>query len=190
MEATDNTVGKSQGAILAVVIILVLAAIVIFLIYCFKFRSSSKKPDVGLMFTNMSYGTPHTPVASTGSAQELSTVQIVKRGTTVGYDNPGFDSPMAFSRQTSRPLLSTMDWPESPAINSADSVICEGSSTPARSRASGRDDDSAFQEPSVSSVAASSFDDNRNFSVGDDDDEDVEQHRSVSFYKDKQRLIN
>ena len=106
-------------------------------------------------FTNMAYGTPHTPVASTGSAQELSTVQIVKRGTTVGYDNPGFDSPMAFSRQTSRPLLSTMDWPESPAINSADSVICEGSSTPARSRASGRDDDSAFQEPSVSSVAVS-----------------------------------
>merc|ERR1712183_759557 len=104
-----------------------------------------------------SYGTPHTPVASTGSAQELSTVQIVKRGTTVGYDNPGFDSPMAFSRQTSRPLLSTMDRPESPAINSADSVICEGSSTPAR-RASRRDDGSAFQEPSVSSVAASSFD--------------------------------
>ena len=49
MEATDNTVGESQGAILAVVSIFVLAAIVIFLVFCFKFRRSPKKPDVGLM---------------------------------------------------------------------------------------------------------------------------------------------
>ena len=37
-------------------------------------------------------------------------------------------------------------------------------------------------------MKVSSFDDNRHFSV--DEDEDLQQHMSVSFYKDKQRLIN
>jgi len=182
VEATQNTDGRNKGAILAVVTILVLAVVIILiLVFCIKCRRPKKNPEVGLTFTNMSYGNPAAPAQD----RELNTIQVVKRGTTVGYDNPGFDSPVDFFKRSSGPRLSTMNWSDSPVINSADPVICEGSSTPANSRAAarGKDADSAFQEPST---AASSFDDNRHFSV---DDEDLEQHLSVSFYKDKQRLI-
>ena len=95
----------------------------------------------------MSYGNPAAPAQD----RELNTIQVVKRGTTVGYDNPGFDSPVDFFKRSSGPRLSTMNWSDSPVINSADPVICEGSSTPANSRAAakGKDADSAFQEPST-----------------------------------------
>ena len=131
----------------------------------------------------------------------IKSVQIAKRGTTVGYDNPGFDSPVDFFKRRAGPKLSSMGWPGSPAIGSDDPVICEGSSTPAVSRAAGKDSDSAFQEPStlVSSLIvfyfdlmldlfkASSYDDNHHLSV---DDDDLQQHMSDSFYEDKQRLIS
>ena len=119
----------------------------------------------------------------------------------MGYDNPGFDSPVDFSKRRAGPKLSSMGWPDSPVIGSDDPVICEVSSTPAFSWAAGKDSDSAFQEPStlVSSLIvfyfdlmldlfkASSFDDNRHLSV---DDDDLQKHMSVSFYEDKQRLIS
>eukprot|EP00092_Neocalanus_flemingeri_P026733 GFUD01028985.1.p1 GENE.GFUD01028985.1~~GFUD01028985.1.p1 ORF type:complete len:823 (+),score=177.04 GFUD01028985.1:158-2470(+) len=176
MEATENTDAKSKGAILAVVLIIVLVGIVAFLIFCIiKFRSTKKNPDVSLSFSNPSFGTP-LPTYGSGQVQEreMNSVQIMKRGSTVGYDNPGFGSPVDFCKRSSGPKLATMD------IVSADPAICEGSSTPARDM----DEDSAFQEPSI---AVSSFADNRHFSVGD---EDEDQHRSVSFYRDNKRLIN
>ena len=154
-------------------------------------------------FSNLAYNNPTTPGLPD---RELNSVQIVQRGSTVGYDNPGFDSPVDFFKRRSGagPKLSSMGWSGGPGIGSDDPVICEGSSTPAVSRATtrGKDTDSAFQEPSLAvsiilvqinsvliySLKASSFDDNRHFSV--DEDEDLQQHMSVSFYKDKQRLIN
>ena len=70
--------------------------------------------------------------------QELGSVQVVRHGTAVGYDNPGFQSPWA------RPGPSGLDWPYSPQI------VCEGSSTPARDNCLKQaDTDSAFQEPSI-----------------------------------------
>ena len=99
----------------------------------------------------MAYNTPAPGTSGQVHDRELNTVQIVKRGTTVGYDNPGFDSPMDFFKRSAGHKLSSMNWPDSPAIGSDDPVICEGSSTPAVSRAinKGRDSDSAFQEPST-----------------------------------------
>jgi hypothetical protein len=96
-----------------------------------------------IRFTNLTYDTPAPGTAGQVHDREMNTVQIVKRGTTVGYDNPGFDSPMDFFKRSAGPKLSSMNWP--------DPVICEGSSTPAVSRAinKGRDSDSAFQEPST-----------------------------------------
>ena len=101
-------------------------------------------------FSNLAYNTPTT----TGLPdRELNSVQIVQRGTTVGYDNPGFDSPVDFFKRRSGagPKLSSMGWSGGPGIGSDDPVICEGSSTPAVSRATARskDTDSAFQEPSL-----------------------------------------
>ena len=79
--------------------------------------------------------------------QELNAVTITKRGNTVGYDNPGFDSPWARNRNSGPRLLSTLDWPDSPHIGSKDAVVCDGSSTPSRSKPA--DTDSAYQEPSL-----------------------------------------
>jgi len=186
MEMAENTDGKINGVTLAIVILIILVVTVVVLIFVIRFKASRKKPDVSLTFSNLAYNNPITPGLPD---RELNSVQIVQRGTTVGYDNPGFDSPVDFFKRRSGagPKLSSMGWSGGPGIGSDDPVICEGSSTPAVSRATtrGKDTDSAFQEPSL---AASSFDDNRHFSV--DEDEDLQQHMSVSFYKDKQRLIN
>jgi len=183
MEMAENTDGKINGVTLAIVILIILVVTVVVLIFVVRFKASRKKPDVSLTFSNLAYNTPTPGLPD----RELNSVQIVQRGTTVGYDNPGFDSPVDFfKRRSAGPKLSSMGWAGGPGIGSGDPVICEGSSTPAVSRATtrGKDTDSAFQEPSL---AASSFDDNR-FSV--DEDDDLQQHMSVSFYKDKHRLIN
>ena len=74
---------------------------------------------------------------------------IVKRGNTVGYDNPGFESPWTSAFSKRAPKLSTLDWPDSPNIGHRDGIVCEGSSTPTRSRVKPLDTDSAFQEPSI-----------------------------------------
>ena len=80
--------------------------------------------------------------------QELNAVTIVRRGNTVGYDNPGFDSPWARQRSGGPRLLSTLDWPDSPAIGSRDGVVCDGSSTPSK-KTKPEDTDSAYQQPSL-----------------------------------------
>ena len=49
--------------------------------------------------------------------QELNAVTIVRRGATVGYDNPGFQSPWSRAYTRSGPRLSALDWPDSPAMS-------------------------------------------------------------------------
>ena len=90
--------------------------------------------------------------------KELNAVTIIKRGSTTGYDNPGFESPWtsAFSRRA--PKLSTLDWPDSPNIGHRDGIVCEGSSTPTLARvAKPLDTDSAFQEPSIAVSSKKNF---------------------------------
>ena len=70
-------------------------------------------------------------------------MQVVRQGTTVGYDNPGFESPWNIQRGTGFGLYAL----ESPDISSSDAIVCSGSSTPATFRPP-RDRDSAHQEPS------------------------------------------
>ena len=79
--------------------------------------------------------------------QEMNSVTIMRSGNTVGYDNPGFDSPWARQRSGGPRLLSTLEWPESPNICSRDDIVCDGSSTPSRMKS--QDTDSAYQEPSL-----------------------------------------
>ena len=87
--------------------------------------------------------------------QELNTVTIHKRGTTVGYDNPGFDSPWV----RSGPRLSTLEWPDSPAIGCRDSIVCDGSSTPTNRQKTFKplDTDSAYDPSYDPSMAAVKF---------------------------------
>ena len=73
--------------------------------------------------------------------QELHHVQIVQRGSAHGIENPGYDSPQACSKKNAS-KLSTTSWP-SPSINSTDPVICEGISTPLRSRTANKEADPA-----------------------------------------------
>jgi len=178
-EASENTNGKVNGVTLAIVIVLLLLAVVGTILVFFKFRLNKKKSDVELVFTNPAYNTPAPSAGNGQQDRENSAVQIVKRGNIVGYDNPCFDSPIDFFKRRSGPKLSSMEWSDSPGIGSGHPVICEGSSTPRR------DVDSAFQEPSL---AEPSFDDDQRLPL---DEEDLRrQHRSVSFYKDKKRLIS
>ena len=102
-------------------------------------------------FTNPAYNTPVPAHSYSPPDREMNAVRIVKRGNTVGYDNPCFDSPVDFFKKLSGPRLSSMEWSDSPAIGSGHPVICEGSSTPRV-----RDGDSAFLEPS-SAVSTDTF---------------------------------
>ena len=83
----------------------------------------------------------------TDNIQELNAVTIVKRGNTVGYDNPGFQSPWTSAFKKRATKLSTLDWPDTPNISRGSGIVCEGSSTPTRLKP--LDTDSAFQEPSI-----------------------------------------
>ena len=85
----------------------------------------------------------------TDNIQELNAVTIVKRGNTVGYDNPGFESPWTSAFSKRAPKLSTLDWPDTPNISRRDGIVCEGSSTPTKTKLKPLDTDSAFQEPSI-----------------------------------------
>jgi len=177
-EASENADGKINGVTLAIVIIFLLIAVVGVMLVIFKCGTKKKKPDVELMFTNPTYNTSASSSSTGPTDREINAVRITKRGNTVGYDNPGFDSPVDYFKKLSGPRLSSMEWSDSPGIGSGYPVICEGSSTPRV-----RDGDSAFLEPSS---AEPSFDDNHHLPV----DEDDLQHKSVSFYKDKKRLIS
>ena len=94
-------------------------------------------------FTNSGFNQPLAGIRRRTSEpdQELSSVQVVRQGTTVGYDNPGFESPWNMPRGTGFGLYEL----ESPDISSSDAIVCSGSSTPATFRPPR---DSAHQEPS------------------------------------------
>ena len=81
--------------------------------------------------------------------QELHHVQIVQRGSAHGIENPGYDSPQVSKQKANK--LSVVSWP-SPSINSTDPVICEGISTPIRSRAANKETD-----PATSSMVSCSY---------------------------------
>merc|ERR1719369_2719209 len=186
-EAAENTKGKVNGVTLAVVIILLLVVVVVLLLFFYKHGYNRKKPDMELMFTNPSYNSTTPGTSSVLPDREMSAMQILRRGNTTGYDNPCFDSPVDFFKKLGQ-TPSSMEWPDSPAIGSRDPSICEGSSTPLRRNTVEIDTDSAFQEPST---AASSLDtDTHHLAMDDDFDQLQQQHRSVSFYKDKKRLIS
>ena len=72
-------------------------------------------------------------------------MQVVRHGTTVAYDNPGFESPWNIPRRVTGFSLYA---PDSPDISSSDAIVCSGTSTPAMFRPP-RDTDSANQEPSI-----------------------------------------
>ena len=91
----------------------------------------------------------------TDNIQELNAVTIVKRGNTVGYDNPGFESPWTSAFKKRATKLSTLDWPDTPNISRGSGIVCEGSSTPTRLKP--LDTDSAFQEPSIAVSVYSSL---------------------------------
>jgi len=149
----------------------------------FKCKRNAKH-DFQLSFTNSSFNrspAPGTVVPRIEQPdQELSTVTIHKRGNTTGYDNPGFDSPWA----RSGPRLSTLEWPDSPAIDCRDSIVCEGSSTPTNRQKTFKplDADSAYEPSYDPSIAATSYND-RHFSVDDDEDS------PFSYKDDKRKLL-
>merc|ERR1719147_693578 len=174
---------QTNGGVIALALILAFLATIIISLAFYKCRRNSKH-DFSLSFTNSSFNrsTPnpnlHVPRIQQPD-QEMNSVTIMRSGNTVGYDNPGFDSPWARQRSGGPRLLSTLEWPESPNICSRDDIVCDGSSTPSRMKS--QDTDSAYQEPSL---APSSYSDiNRHFSVGDDDED------SPYINKDKQRLL-
>jgi len=186
--ADDGKVTKTQtgrhtnGGVIALALILAFLATIIISLAFYKCRRNSKQ-DFSLSFTNSSFNrsTPNPNLHIPRIQQpehEMNSVTIMRSGTTIGYDNPGFDSPWARQRSGGPRLLSTLDWPESPKIG-RDDIVCDGSSTPSRMKS--QDTDSAYQEPSL---APSSYSDiNRHFSVGDDDED------SPYINKDKQRLL-
>jgi len=173
---------KKNGYV-ALAVILALVGVVI-IVVCFMKCRRHKKSEFSLSFTNQTFNRASPANANTAPRieqpdQELNAVTIVKRGNTVGYDNPGFESPWTSAFSKRAPKLSTLDWPDSPNIGHRDGIVCEGSSTPTRSMLKPLDTDSAFQEPSI---AASSYND-RNFSL---DDEDVD---SPYCDRDNKRLL-
>ena len=97
-------------------------------------------------FTNSGFNQPLAGIQRRQAEpdQELSSVQVVRQGTTRGYDNPGFESPWNMPRGTGFGLYEL----ESPDISSSDAIVCSGSSTPAMFRPP-RDTNSANQEPSM-----------------------------------------
>merc|ERR1719318_2415425 len=116
MEVTENSDGKTKGAILGIVITIVVAAVILLLIFCIRtFFGTKKKPADDIMFTNRTFGN-----AATAPDVELASVQIVSKGSAVGYDNPGF-------------------WPSNSRTKQDLSTASDGS----------RDNDSAFQELSI-----------------------------------------
>jgi len=93
MVVTENSSGKSKGAILGIVITIVVAVLILGCICCIRTLLGNKKqePTDDVMFTNMSYGNP-------GFDSELNSVQVISRGGAVsGYDNPGFGQSQSSS---------------------------------------------------------------------------------------------
>ena len=92
-------------------------------------------------FSNLTYG---NEVPDGQARQEFSAVHIVERGSGLGIDNPGFDSPADLNLKSEADLKhSTIDWSLTDQIE-----VCEGSSTPTRSRTSLLVD-SAYHEASI-----------------------------------------
>ena len=79
-------------------------------------------------------------------------MQVVREGTTLGYDNPGFESPWSVPRGTGHGIFA----PDSLDISSSDGIVCSGTSTPAMLRPA-QDTDSAYQEPAPSLAVSFTF---------------------------------
>jgi len=157
---------------------------------CFVKRKKTKtlprdQPALGtpsLRFSNNAFGL--RPTASESTSPH---VQAVKRGSVIAYDNPGFDSPavggggrfskLEYFKYGRAPKLASMDWPDSSNIGCDSPIVAKGSSTPTMKRRELpplQENDSAYMEPSASI----------------DYDDMSDQHISVSFHKDKARLLD
>merc|ERR1719391_234202 len=90
---------QTNGGVIALALILAFLATIIISLAFYKCRRNSKH-DLSLSFTNSSFNrsTPnpnlHVPRIQQPD-QEMNSVTIMRSGNTVGYDNPGFDSPWA-----------------------------------------------------------------------------------------------
>ena len=71
-------------------------------------------------------------------------MQVVREGNTLGYDNPGFESPWSVPRGTGHGIFA----PDSLDISSSDGIVCSSSSTPAMLRPHQDMTDSAHQDHS------------------------------------------
>jgi len=167
--------GDNSATIIAVVVVLLLLVLLFcaaMYVYCTRRRT--RKATNMVQFTNSNYsgGSP----SSSANGQ-----QVVKRGAIVSCDNPMFDSQNStpgqgysykrfnfFNRQ---PRISVGNSPNMDF--SSILTVAKGASTPSQPRRE-FDKDSAFTEPSASI-----------------DYEDLtDQHLSVSFHKDKHRLLS
>merc|ERR1712002_413412 len=88
---TENRSGKTNGAVLGIVITIVVAAVILMLICCIRiFLGKKKTPTDDVMFTSMAYGAPGQSLTSFDS--ELHSVQVMARASgRAGYDNPGYN---------------------------------------------------------------------------------------------------
>jgi len=97
MTVSENSSGKTKGAVLGIVITIVVAALILVCICCIRtFLGNKKKPTEDVMFTNMTYGTPGHSLDT-----ELHSVQVVSRGSSMeGYDNPCFSTAQSMKSTT------------------------------------------------------------------------------------------
>jgi len=162
---------RTSSEVVVVIIVVILVLLLVTLCFLFvRCRNTKRGTEMGIRFTNMTFGVhPGSGGSSYNSTvdlddDEVSGVTVDRTATTVGYDNPCFDS-------VGKP--SSMNWPDSPDIGRDMPIILEGQSTP-RWAAKAKDNDSAFQEPST---AASSY-------------EDDESQYLSGDYKDKHKLLD
>lgn len=182
-EVRGRGYSSNHGIGLALVIAALVAVVVLVALVLYCKHRKSKQHDFSLTFTNQSFGqagsappTKAEPSTVQAEDHELNSVQIVKQGSVVGYDNPGFgDSPNQQLFLDREPRLSTLTWPES-SIGSSDPVICVGSST------TNIIQNDTFQEPSLKASSYGGVP-QRHFSVADDEEQDPQ------FHHDSQRLI-
>jgi len=180
-DSTDNVAktktNKRNGGTIALAVILAFAGVAVLSIIFYKCKAAPKT-DLSLSFTNSSFDQPLAGIRrrQADPDQELSAVQVVRQGTTVGYDNPGFESPWSMPRGSGFGLYAS----ESLDISSSDGIVCSGTSTPAMYRPT-QDTASSI----ASSLAASSHSElnQRHFSVVDEEED------SPFCGRDQQRLI-
>merc|ERR1719427_270721 len=141
MIVTENSSGKTNGAVLGIVITIVVAAVILLFICCIRiFLSKEKTPTDDVMFTNRAYGAPGQNIDT-----ELHSVQVMARG---GYANPGYNIGTSHKAGA----LAVDDSTTEGALNDDDSAYQEysiaASSVDSRHFSVGNDEDGEQSLPS------------------------------------------